>query len=197
MSVPFTLRPSVQTATHSSVKAESSSTTHCPLCSRCCPGLDRRRQDIRDELHQPKRQTSLCYSSNCFSLCVAEHFSPKQTPQKVCLLFSVCLIVFPFYLILSHFFYHHFCRFSKIRFQRWGRQQQTPVGKHVSVRIRFWKPAWLYLTMRKSKIKLKACFIVFLRLGIWETVKHWKRIQAAGGLLCLLSLSSNYFLVYL
>lgn len=68
------------------------------------PGVDRKRQDIEDGLHQYKRQQSLgsWISSDHCSLCIAEQLPPL--PKSLACVFSLSHSLFSFCPTLCHFF---------------------------------------------------------------------------------------------
>lgn len=108
------------------------------------PGVDRKRQDIEDGLHQYKRQQSLgsWISSDHCSLCIAKQ--PPPLPKSLACLFSLSHSLFSFCPTLCHFYSTIiFCRFPKITSGGWGMGMitNTPVGKHVSVQTEFWNTA--------------------------------------------------------
>ena len=82
----------------------------------------------------------------------------------------------PFCLILTHFFYHYFCRFSKISFGRVsgvGDNNKYTSWQTCVCAKRFLEGCLIILTMRKLELELKASFVVILSVCICETVKHW------------------------
>lgn len=137
-----------------------------------CPGLDRKTQNRWIPSTYITSRGGKASSVDQTVFLFNEHFHPKKKNIPKSLLALFCLSHSPF--ILYHFFYHYFCRLSKIWFGRWRATiTNAPVGKPVCANTPL-EGCLIILTVRScQKSNSKQNF--FFRAHICETLKTHKQ----------------------